>query len=414
MTFALDTHPIQRLRLYVPEYGVATADADLSDGATLTGSASLVAGDLTLRGVVQGAPIEGAGLYSWTAGAGLWGTVVAPKGYQSALGVLRSNVLADLTIAIATATGGATETLAVGLPDTRLGGVGSAYVRPAGPAWHTLRALRVPWWVDAAGVTQIKERPSAPAPVASVDVLKREPGSGVWIVAPRDQSYAAWLPGNTVDGERITSTLILANSGEPVRLELTTDAAGPPRDLRNAIAGIVAQNTDLLRFHGIYEYQVKAVVRESSDLIPVSQGIGLPPLSVREAKPGVPGFSSVLQNNQIVSIGFENGDPALPYIRGYEPRYKSVPSEVQLDASISVKMGDGAALVARQNDPVLGITATVLTDAMTSIVTMTLTDAGIPPATVVITFPPGTVAAPPNASLSSYKIGVPTQIKVRA
>lgn len=353
MTFTLASHRISRIRFYEPLDGVAKADVELVDGVALAGSALLVMGDIARQGVVSGAVVDGVGRYAWTAGAGLWETTIPPKGEQSAAGVLRNNVLSSLPIAIAAVTGGPTETVSVTLPDARLGGAGSAYVRPEGPAWHVLRALDVPWWIDRAGVTMIGYRPSKPAPIAEVDLLRREPKDGTWTVAPRDQAYAAWQPGNTLDGLPITSLLLEASAGEPIRLTVTTGDAYSGRTHRAALDKIIAQNTDILRFHGHYEYRVVSAVRDTSfGLRPVSTNIGLPDLSDRELRPGIPGFSAQLVRGQIVSVGFENGNPALPYVRAFEPRYKSMPNKLRIDAVTEVQLGDAALPVARMTDPI--------------------------------------------------------------
>jgi hypothetical protein len=412
MTFTLAGKAISRLVLTVPYDGVPTAEIDLAEGVALSGAAALVAGDLAYLGVTEGAVVGGVGRHGWTAGAGLWATAVPAKGYQSALGVLRSNVILDLGIAIAGASGGRTEPISLGVSEQRLGGIGSAYVRPAGPAWHLLRQLGVPWWVDGSGVTQVRERVGKAAPLDRVQFLSRDPEMSSWIVSPSDESFAAWLPGNTVDGKLIVHFKLEANSGEPTRIHLITTTDDPSTDPRTSLDLIIRQQTDVLRFHGHYEYRVITVDRNTVGLVPLSKAAGLPPLENRELRPGVPGVQAVLKVGQSVTVGFENGDPALPYVRAFEPRYVGTPAEVWLDAPL-VKLGDAVKKVAREGDPVLGVTVVSAIDPLTLTGPLTFTSPS--GGSIVLTFTSGVlVSAVGPVPLSGYRIGTPTQRKVYA
>src|SRR5687768_4401416 len=91
---------INRVRLHLPLHGVPVADVELVNAASLSDMQALVIGDLTLRGTItSGGVAAEVATYHWVAGRASWGVSIPARGYQSALGVLRSSILQDLQTA---------------------------------------------------------------------------------------------------------------------------------------------------------------------------------------------------------------------------------------------------------------------------------------------------------------------------
>ncbi len=402
MSFTLGKVIATRLYLYVPEIGVASADVELSDATMLAGLQVLQVGDLALSGVVMdgGGPVAARSQYEWRAGTGRWQLPIPAKGFGNSQGVQRSQLIRDAALA-------AGEPVNLALPEARLGAPPAAgYVRLAGPAWDTLRALAVPWWPDAAGVTQIGPRPSAPAPVALATLLKWDREEGRRVYVPDGEGIAGWLPGNTIDGETIVTLEVTANEGEPIQITVYTRGGDASHDIRSSLDEIVKQNTAETRYFGVYEYTVASVEGKYCGLVPVDASLGLP--TVGSAAPGaptgidqlwgIPGFDADLSYGMTVVLGFVNGQPSRPYIMGAgrPDGSKNIPENVRLDASDRIDIGSANQLVARETDKVnvgnLTVAGPVNVGGLNQFI-LTLTPAFGPPTLYQILALPGVIAS---------------------
>lgn len=393
-----------KLNLHVPLYGVATAEAELLEAATLSGRQTLIVGDLSLIGtIVDGGVVAGQGRYHWRAGAGQWGKTVPGRGYGNSQGVQRSVVIRELGSAVG-------EMVSYALPEVRLGLAPEAsYVRLGGPAWLALKALAVPWHVDGAGVTQIAERPSAPAPEdkAALVAWAREDGRRVYV--PAAEGVAGWLPGNTIGNETIASLDVAADPEKPLRLTVYTRAAGDiSHDWRTQFDQIVEQDTAHHRFFGTYRYTVASRNGDLYGLTPIRTDLGLPVIGGAALDnavgvgefPGAAGHSADLPNGMVVAIGFFDGDPGAPFIdrfaRPVPGRNGTLPINSRFNASARVDLGDALQLVVRETDPVTvarvdfanpaGAIAITITDAQGN--TYTATIASSAGALTLVSFPP--------------------------
>lgn len=431
MTLALGGRLCGKLHLHVPLYGVATAEVELLEATVLSGAQPLSVGDLTLTGtIIDGGPVAGQGRYHWRAGAGAWGTVVDGRGYGNSLGVQRTAVIRELAAAIG-------ETVRFELPEVRLGLAPEAsYVRLGGPAWLALKALAVPWYVHADGVTVIGERASAPAPESTAMLVAWAREDGRRVYHPSAEIIAGWLPGNTLGAEQIVSLDVEAMPGQPLRLTVYTRASGDiSHDWRTQFDQIVEQDTAHHRFFGSYRYTVASRSGDLYGLVPVRADLGLPIIGGAALDnavgvgqfPGAAGHSADLPNGYGVVVGFLDGDPGAPFIVGFQRLDNRsgalLPVTSRFDASSRLDIGDADALVARESDKV-NVSSFVLTGPFAAgpIQTwlFTLTPAfGLPTVYQLIASTAGTIVSfsilPGGGNgVTTGLIDTPTQTKVYA
>ena len=173
MSYAsVDGHECETVTVYVPQRGVWYAECAMIEAPELSGRVTIALGDMRLSGTVDPAQTGTRGGQLFTrivAGAGAWGTLLAPKAYHSDAGVQAATVAQD-------AAREAGETLS-GAPT---GSIGVRYVRRAGPASQALSdATAGAWWVDYDGVTQVGTRPALTPAADSYVVLDEQPGDRV-------------------------------------------------------------------------------------------------------------------------------------------------------------------------------------------------------------------------------------------
>lgn len=431
MSFTLGRHLAGKIRLHVPLYGVSTAEIELLDGVDVTGEQILMVGDLRLVGTVTpgyGGIVAGRGHYQWRSGAGRWGAELRPKAYGNSLGVLRSTVIRE-----AAEEAGERVTLAV--PELRLGlAPAASYARLGGPAWSLLRRLRVPWYVDAEGVTQIAERPAAEVPDDTATLVEWDRTDGRRVLNPAGEAIAGWVPGRTFGPEQIVSLDVVAETDRPIALTIYTRLAGQrSHDWRTQQEELIVQQTEEHRFFGCYRY---AVVSRSTNgklygLAPVRTDLGLPIIGGATPSnavgvalfPGAAGHAAELPVGYRVALAFLDGDPGTPFIVGFEPptappELGPYPSTVPITSELRVKerlnLGDAAEFVARKDDPVNALTLTISWDQSTLTGSFVFNDAAGIDTTISVTGGVITSIFPAISALVTAKIGTPLQTKVRA
>lgn len=422
MTSTLGGYQIQSGTLHIPYYGVATAGIEITSNVTLSGKQTLIVGDLSLVGtIVDGGPFGGVARYQWTAGAAGWRKPIAAKSWQSSLGVLRGTIIRDTatdageTVSIPPAVSVAQEPREGQKPAT-------SYARAAGNAWDVIHNLGVPWYVDGAGVTQVRER-IAREITADLEAIKWDRDDSRRLIM--SDSIAAWLPGGTIQGDQIVDLHVDLVPSERPRLTLfmrplgSTEASHAPRA---SMARIVAQETSKARFHAIYEYYVKERQGNIYSLAPSRVTSGAPQLPQVEIWPGMAGHGADLPVNYRVHVEFADGDPGRPRIAGFEslrrdPPDRHVPTNIDFDAQELIRMGDHLHFVARETDTVeiarvdfanpAGAIAITITDSQGTSVTATITSGAGP--LVLAMLPPlatgidvvGTINAPSQAKVKA-------------
>jgi len=350
---------IRSLSLSMPYTGVASADIELVDPVALPlGRASLVVGDLTLQGTItDGGRVGGEGRYSWLAGAGGWRKDIAPRG-EGASQVRISTVLK----AVAEAAG---ETIVIGVADVPIGIPGSGgYARFAGPAYDVFNLLKIPWYVDASGLTQIAARPAGVAPTTGTLAEVRQEDN-IFVVEPPDLKIAGYLPGRTYLGKQIALLQIDAHEGSPLRLTLyLREADDLSHALRAQLDRLVEQQTPQARYFGRYRYRLRSRNGQLYGAEPVDPSMGLPKLDNRQLWFGLPGCEAIplpdttdtlpagADPQAVVIVSFLDGDPAHAVIDGFmRDAMGRRPQEVSIDAK-RVNVGAATKLVARDTDDV--------------------------------------------------------------
>lgn len=177
--------------LWIPWHGRWMLDVRLDLPVELSGAVTFsVAGAGTWRGSVLRAGVEaGSTRARIVGGAGGWGDTLPKRAYVGP--VKRSLVISDAAKECG-------ESVSVAADATL-----PAYVRAAGPASRVLDG--VPWYVDAAGVTQVRER-AAGVVASEFEFVSGHFGRGLVVVAsdaPQD-----WLPGRTFASVRLSRRTI--------------------------------------------------------------------------------------------------------------------------------------------------------------------------------------------------------------
>lgn len=346
MTFeaTLEGYTVTRATVTIPASGAWWAEVAVDVETELVGAATLRVGDLDLVGTLRpgGGGFGGASSYRLEAGAGSWGRVLPARGYRGGAPVKLSTVLADLAGAVG-------ETVAPGFADADLG---TAYVRPAGPAYRALDALvgGGGWWVRPDGSTSLVARSGGTA-TAAHDVIEWVPGERLLTVATMEP--AAFGPGATVevDGESVTlGTVVLELGADGLRL-FSWCVDGDP--LADALAAVALRAVECWRLLGVYEYRLVLLEGGLASLQPTSSALGLPVLRRVPWRPGLPGAEVEPSLGSLLLVAFVNGDRARPFVVGFEgsdgPAY--VPGRLALDAD-AIELGAAVLPVARYGDTV--------------------------------------------------------------
>lgn len=296
-------------RISIPFYGAWTADLILATPDDLTGSVTLVLGDLTLVGAVyRTAPFAGARQARLVAGAGGWRQTIGAQSYQSPAGVMLSTVLGDAARSVR-------ETLGPFLDRS----LGADWERERGPASRLLRLVTDgTWWIDPAGVTQLGPRSTAPI-TSAFQVLDYHGGMGSYSVST--EVLADWTPGRSFTAATLNAqatislvTLVVDNDGK-LRVEVLSGAPEQDRLLANVLE-LVRSEFPKATYQGTYEYAVQAIAADGStaDLSPTDTTLTLP--SIVKCPVRLSTATAKLSTGSLVLVAFVNGNPARPAIVG--------------------------------------------------------------------------------------------------
>lgn len=234
----------------LPMFGAWSADIVMADGEILDGAATLVIGDLTLKGtVVRQGSFAGSLSTRIVAGADGWRKELPSKGYSHVVGVKLSTVLGD----VASESG---ESISVASDRS----VGTFYTRDKGKARDVLSLLiGETWWIDNDGVTQTGARASTPI-VTPFTVSKWDGAHGQFEIAT--EAISNWTPGRTFATstvplpQTISSVTIESDNNGKLRLHvLSTDATETER-LRSSLRSLIRAELATLLYAGVWEYSV--------------------------------------------------------------------------------------------------------------------------------------------------------------
>lgn len=321
---------VTEARLLIPAIGAWQAECilDIDTAAEMpTGRVTIDLGSEQLVGTVDA---SGSGRYGTkgsvrvVAGAGAWTRIVTRQGYPNDAGV----TTADIVNATASEIG---ESAVVPAP-TRLG---VNYVRLAGPASRVLSG--VDWFVDAAGVTQVKAREPRTLAPESYDLLEWYPEQQLAIVG----SQAIVWPGSILVDDRIGTFVV-----RDVEIVFRGDGAGRANlwtgdsddtDLSETLRTMVEEFSD--RAHVVpYRYVVIGIDVDGR-LELQSQDPVAPDVQRLAVWPGMAGDSCNPTPGSEVLVDFIAGDPAQPIVRGFA---NEAPLERVIDATTAIKVGANA------------------------------------------------------------------------
>jgi hypothetical protein len=323
--------------LYWPRTGKWSAEVELVEPAVLAGPVVLSIGDLVLVGtIVRGGPVEGHARYLVEGGAGGWRTTIPAKAYRNDLGVKLSTILKDAAAA-------AGERVELGADRS----VGSAYVRPAGPAGDVLTALAGPWWIDEAGTTQVRPRPSPPV-VVPFRLVAWDRAKAIREIA--SEAIAPFVPGAllAVPGAAIETIeeVRIDVDHAATRLHVRTQGAAPAPLLasgRALLGRIIRREIAKLGIVVSYEYRVVSQAGPYVDLQAARKAAGLPDLRRVLARP-MSGYSVTYTPGSLVLVAFVEGDEARPFIAfgGEVGASGTVPLTATVDAEQLVQLAHGS------------------------------------------------------------------------
>lgn len=301
--------------LWVPEYGPWFADLDFEAAPEVTGQATLTLGELSLVGNLSesfAGTSDDRRRARLVAGAGGWGTLLAAKAYHNDAGVKARTVAED-------AAREAGETLGdFALGDARLG---ADYVRQAGPASRVLEDVAgEAWFVDYAGVTQVTERESSPAPSGAYDTINYDPRARLATMAPAtlDSIGVGTVLSEALDAPQAVRELEVHVSEGKVRLlAWTGEGGGSGARLVRLMRAVVERASDG-RLWGKWRYRVVRMSVGRVELQAISKAAGLPDILPISMRPGIPGAHGELTPGSVVLVEFVEGDRSRPIVTGFE------------------------------------------------------------------------------------------------
>lgn len=363
------------VRVSIPANGLWWAEVECASGDSMTGAATLVVDDLTLRGtIITGGAYEARTRYRIVGGAGGWGRTIAARAYVNDLSPKKSAILADAARECG-------ETLGtVPASDTVAGG---AYVRASGPASRVLDDLYPRgWYVDEAGVTQIGRRARVTYTGTATRITDDHAQVRFELAPP---SLAGLLPGAVVDGvEAVDVEHVVGPDG--VRTTLWGKGPADTSRMSAALERIVGQFTARHRFYAPWEYRVVARTAERLDLQAVRASAGMPDLRAVKIRPGVGGARVHPTLGSLCLVSFVNGDPARPVVTSFDDQDGAgwVPTEIALQAGATgvyptehATSAEAAVLLVQQTLAALGAALTAAGSPTGATVTTLSNDAGV-------------------------------------
>ncbi len=309
----IDGLDLQEVTLHFPWVGPWIADYLLLDETPVSGAVTLVAGDLTLQGTVKpddsGTHLRRAS-GRIVAGAGGWATTLVPQGYHNDAGVKAALVADDAARA-------AGETLDLTDFAPLVTSLGANYVRAIGPASRALEDAigGVPWWVDAAGVTHVKPRPTPEASPDLYDILEYDPHRRLATISVDDISTigVGSILTKELDSPQTVRDLTVKISREGLMLEAWC-GSGDGRSRAAGLLDAIAKRATDDQIHGLWRYRVVRVVANRLELQAVRQSAGLPDLILVSMWPGAPGIHGDPEPGSECVVQFIEGDRTQPIV----------------------------------------------------------------------------------------------------
>lgn len=294
----------------IPFTGLWVADLTFADVNEIATTDVLSVGDLSLRGTVfRQAVFAGQRTARVVGGFGGWLKSLPARAYALPGGVRVKMVLGD-------AAAEAGEQLSVATDSV----IGDYFIREAAEGQRVLRQLAgLGWFVDTAGVTQVRARPAATI-LGDYLVQSYDGARGEFVIST--ESYAEWQPGNTFENALVTSPqtvgMVRIESDNDGTLRHTILTVGPEGDadrMLGPIRALIRSEVPALTFLGTYSY----IVVESTDTVatcrPENPGT-LPAVVKVPLRNGVAGMQATPASGARIALVFLDGDPSRPRMMG--------------------------------------------------------------------------------------------------
>lgn len=312
----------------IPYYGPWAADVALAADAAMSDAATLVIGDLTLKGTVRRvAAFSGSKTARIVGGAGGWRKTLKPKAYDHAAGVKRSTVLQDAARECGESLVLATDKV-----------IGTHYQREEAQAERVLHLLTDGhWWIDTGGVTRTAARDSSMI-ASPFTVVGWTGGKGRFEIAT--ENPAAWQPGRrftapTVSGtQTISSVSIGSDNAGKLRLSILSTDGGTER-LRDSLRSLIRAELASFSYAGVWEYEIASGTPTTVDA--TSTDSRMPDVTKCPMYPGLLGEVVTPTPGTKCLVAFVNMDPTRPICIAIE----GIGLTAIIDASVAVRLGAG-------------------------------------------------------------------------
>lgn len=339
MTATLGTLAVSRARLRNPRHGIALAVVALTDDTVIAipSRLALAIGDSTKTGTVtDGGDFGGQASYTWTAGAGLWSTVLPQRPpYHDDGGVMLSAVLADLA-----RDAGEIGAILDGIPDKSLG---TNWTRPEAAARDLLDALAGgQWWIADDGVTHVGPRPAGTYSSSTL-TLSYDPSIRRGVAQDSGDLIAGLAPGVTLSAQGLATPILIGTAvvvveGDDISVELYGEKTRS--ELFRAMVDACTEWRDYLLLN---PYTVVGLANDPG----VPGGVAVQPTDARAAAfpdapalghmSGIPGATYALATGSNVAVMHLAGDPGSPIVFGHLPG--TLPDSVTFDANGPINIG---------------------------------------------------------------------------
>lgn len=298
--------------LTIPMYGAWSADASLATdaGPASGGKCEFAIGTLEMNGTARrAAAFAGGRRVRIVAGGGGWRKVLPPRSYSHDAGVRKASVLED-------AARESGEQVKVAADRV----LGRSWVRDRGKAERVLRRLSGGvWYVDNAGVTQVRDRDTSQI-TSPFTVVSWDGARGRFEIAT--EAYQDWVPGRTFvsptvpDAQTVSLVSLTADNNGKIRLVVLTADSERERMLADVRAIIRSEMGEAV-YSGLWEYVVAGATDKTIDGTPTDPR--MPAIRGCPILPGTTGHKVVVKPGTKAIVAFVNQDPALPvcvFVRG--------------------------------------------------------------------------------------------------
>lgn len=336
----VDEHQLVSARITVPSVGPWWAEVVFAEAPDVSGRVSIWIGALALVGTIDASHDGVYGLQRRSrivAGAGAWGTLLAPKHYHNDARIRARTLVEDAAREIG-------ESLGDFAPSAEW--IGIDYVRQGGPASRVLEEAigEARWWVGYDGRTYVGTRDDGEATgyeVLDVDAAHR-------LVTLSADEIDGIVVGQTIDAPQLEQPLTIreleievVEEGLRVRAWCGGDVSSQSR-LVDSLRALVMRLLDAKQY-GVRKYRVVRMSADRVELQAVERSGGHPDVLPISMWPGVAGAHAALQPGAEVLVEFIDGDRTQPIVRSFAG--KDGVGHAPLTSVLSVHGADGRLLL---------------------------------------------------------------------